>query len=189
MKVEAKLNNLRISPRKVRLVADAMRGLDVDVAYIQLKNTVKGAVSPFEKLLRSAVANAENNFGLDRDNLYISDVTVGCGATLKRWLPRAHGRATQLMKRTSKIVLTVAERVEGKNRKSKEQLAKERKEREELKKKLEEQMAREHKEDVAKDDQVVEKVTGKPGSRKRNEEQGKGGRKGWLKKMFQRKSA
>lgn len=124
MLVEAKLKNLRISPRKVRLVTDFVKGMDTNNALVQLSNTVKGSSLAVEKLIKSAIANAENNFGLDKDNLFISDIQVGEGPVLKRWLPRAHGRATQLLKRTSTIYLTLSEKVEGKGRKVKEKVAK-----------------------------------------------------------------
>jgi len=82
MKVTAELNNLRIAPRKVRLVTDLVKGMDVALAHEQLDNTVKGAVGHIKKLLASAVANGENNFGLDKDNLYIYDIAVGAGPML-----------------------------------------------------------------------------------------------------------
>ncbi|MFH0929776.1 MAG: 50S ribosomal protein L22 [Candidatus Moraniibacteriota bacterium] len=117
MKISAKLDNLRKSPRKIRLVASLIKGLDVQRAEQQLKFLVKGSAPHFEKLLKSAVANAENNSGLDRDNLYIKDVIVDEGKKLKRWLPRAHGRASLLLKRTSHIEIVLDERVKGKGRK------------------------------------------------------------------------
>jgi large subunit ribosomal protein L22 len=117
MKISAKLDNLRKSPRKIRLVASLIKGLDVPHAEQQLKFLVKGSAPHFEKLLKSAVANAENNSGLDRDNLYIKDVIVDEGKKLKRWLPRAHGRASLLLKRTSHIEIVLDERVKGKGRK------------------------------------------------------------------------
>ena len=70
-------------------------------ALVQLKNTIKRSNPRLEKLLNSAVANAENNFGLDKNNLYIYNIQIGEGPTLKRWMPRAHGRATTILKRTS----------------------------------------------------------------------------------------
>lgn len=113
MKVKAKLKNYRVSPRKVRLVLDVVRGQDVDVALYQLSHSSKKASVQLHKLLMSAIANAENNEGLDRDNLYVSDVQVGDGPTYKRWMPRAFGRATAIHKRTSNIVITLDERTEG----------------------------------------------------------------------------
>jgi len=117
MEVKAQLNNLRRSPRKVRLVAKLLRGLDVKEAENQLRFLAKGSVPSFEKLLKSAVSNAENNFGLSKDNLYIKDIVVNEGPKLKRWLPRAYGRASLILKRSSCIEMILAEKVEGKDRK------------------------------------------------------------------------
>ncbi len=117
MQVSAKLNSFRKSPRKVRLVAKMLRGLEVKEAENQLKFLIKGSVPDFEKLLKSAIANAENNFGLDKDNLFIKDIIVNESVKLKRWLPRAYGRATLVLKRTSNIEMVLAEKVEGKGRK------------------------------------------------------------------------
>lgn len=117
MEVSAKLNNFRKSPRKVRLVAGLLRGLPAKDAQNQLKFIVKGSALNFEKLLKSAVSNAENNFGLDKENLFIKDVIVNEGEKLKRWLPRAYGRASLILKRTSNIEIIVAEVVPGKGRK------------------------------------------------------------------------
>ena len=182
MKVTAKLNNLRISPRKVRLVTDSIKGLDVNDATVHLGNLVKRSSDPIEKLLRSAIANAENNLGLDRNNLYVYDVLVGEGPTLKRWLPRAYGRATGLLKRSSKISLTLEERIEGKNRKTKEQMEKERKKREEERKKVEKEMIEERESEAKKT--TVAPSAGKVIEKKKSAEG-----KGWAKKIFQRKSA
>lgn len=117
MEVKAKLNNFRKSPRKVRLAADVIRGLDAEEAQNQLKFLIKGSAPDFEKLLGSAIANAENNFGLDKNNLFIKDIIVNEGASLKRWLPRAHGRASLILKKTSNIEIVLAEKIEGKGRK------------------------------------------------------------------------
>ena len=119
MKITAKLKNLRISPRKVRLVTNLIKGMDTENALVQLSNAVKGSSRAVEKLLRSAISNAENNFGLDKNNLLVSDVQVGEGPILKRWLPRAHGRATPLMKRTSNVYLVLDEKIEGMKKKTK----------------------------------------------------------------------
>lgn len=192
MQVTAQLNNFRISPRKVRLATEMIKGQDVSDALVQLNNLVKRSSPDIEKLMRSAIANAENNFGLDRDNLYIIDIQVGEGHRMKRWLPRAFGRASQLIKRTSRVTITLSERIEGKNRKSKEQMAKEKKEREENKKKLEKEIQDERdklekeKPETAKTIEVKSEI---PFREKKNEEdQKRGGGKGWMKKMFQRKS-
>ena len=192
MKVTATLKNLRISPRKVRLVADSVRGMDAKAAEIQLAQTIKRSAPDVEKLLKSAVANAENNFGLDKDNLFVEEIQVGEGPRLKRWLPRAHGRATQILKRTSQISLVLNERVEGKNRKTKEQLEKERKAREAAKEKMlkefekmqqqeEEKSESPEKENKASKSGALQKKVGKV-------EANKAGENGFLKKVFNRKS-
>lgn len=137
MKVTAKLNNLRIAPRKIRLVTDMVAGLDVDDALNQLNATVKSGMRPVQKLLSSAISNGENNFGIDRNNMYVYKINVEAGPTLKRWMPKAYGRAGRILKRTSGIELILDERVEGKDRKSREQLEKEKKTRMESKRREE----------------------------------------------------
>jgi large subunit ribosomal protein L22 len=117
MKVEARLNNLKIAPRKVRLVTRSIAGMPVGDALIELGKQVKRSSEPMEKLLRSAIANAENNFGLDKSNLFVESVFVNEGTRLKRFQPHAFGRATPVFRRLSKIVLVLDEQVEGLNRK------------------------------------------------------------------------
>lgn len=121
MKVHATLDNLRIAPRKVRLVTHAIVGVDASEALIQLDQQVKRSARPLYDLLRSAMANATNNFGLDAENLYIFEVRVGDGLRLQRWLPRAFGRATPLLRRSSKVMIILEEKIEGKNRTEKKQ--------------------------------------------------------------------
>lgn len=101
---------VRISPRKVRLVVDLIRGRNINEAYAILFHTNRGASPVVAKVLKSAVANAENNFGLNMDNLYIKATYVDEGPTLKRFLPRAKGSASEILKRTSHITVVVAER-------------------------------------------------------------------------------
>jgi len=115
MEVKAKLNDLRMSPRKVRLVAGLVRGKKVAPALDQLTFSPKWSSLPLAKLLKSAIANAKNNFGLKEDNLFIKALTVDGGPTLKRWMPRAQGRATPLNKRTSHITITLGELVPSAN--------------------------------------------------------------------------
>ena len=149
-----------------------------------------------EKLLNSALANAENNFGLDKENMFVSSILVGEGARLKRWLPRAQGRATLILKRTSHIKLEIEERVEGKNRKSKQQLEKERKEKDAAREKMMkeelkeiERLEKEEKENEKEQDtQKIEKVAA-PKIVPQKETAKKGKDSGFLKKVFQRKSA
>ncbi len=114
MKVDAKLNHLRMSPVKVRLVADLVRGRRVDEAENRLKFAPKKATKPIGKLLKSAIANAEHNFDLDKSNLYISEIRVDEGPTLKRWRPRARGATDQIQKKTSHITIVLDELEAGK---------------------------------------------------------------------------
>jgi len=109
MEVKAKLNYLRIAPRKIRLVADMIRRKKVEEAQIILGFAKKRGARPLLKLLNSALANAKNNFQLDADNLYISKITVDEGPKLKRWMPRARGRASEIQKKTSHITLILNE--------------------------------------------------------------------------------
>lgn len=109
MEVTAKLNYLRISARKVRLVADLIRGKNVEQAQNILKFTSKRAALPLAKLLKSATSNAKNNFGLDENNFYISKLLVNDGPKLKRYMPRARGQAYEIQKKTSHIVLVLKE--------------------------------------------------------------------------------
>jgi len=107
MQVRAKLGNLRIAPRKVRLVVDLIRKKKVEEARKILNFTVKRAAFPLLKLLNSAVANARNDFQLDPNNLYISKITVDEGRKYKRWRARARGQAYEIQKKTSYITLVL----------------------------------------------------------------------------------
>jgi len=109
MEVRAQLKSLRTSPRKVRLVASVIRGLSVQDARKQLEVLVKRSSAPMLKLLNSAVANAENNFKMTGSNLFVSEIFVDEGATFKRWMPRAMGRATEILKRTSHVTIVLAQ--------------------------------------------------------------------------------
>ncbi|WP_368486259.1 50S ribosomal protein L22 [Spiroplasma sp. DGKH1] len=109
MNVQAHLRMIRISPRKVRLVADLIRNKKVGEAIVILDNTNKKSSVPVKKLVKSAVANAVNNNGLDADKLFIKEIFVNEGPTLKRFRPRAHGRAYEILKRTSHITITVSD--------------------------------------------------------------------------------
>lgn len=109
MEVKATAKYVRMSPRKVRLVAALVRGKKLASALDQLSFADKAAALPVKKVLTSAAANAKHNFEIAEDNLYIKEIRVDEGPTLSRWLPRAHGRATPLRKRMSHIKLTLAE--------------------------------------------------------------------------------
>jgi large subunit ribosomal protein L22 len=121
MDVKAQVKYIRMSPQKVRLVADLMRGQKVLAASDQLKFVNKLAAKPLQKLLNSAIANAENNFDLKKDNLYIKEIKVDEGPSLKRWMPRARGRATPLRKRTCHIFIGLAELVDSGKKAAKQQ--------------------------------------------------------------------
>lgn len=119
MQVSAKLKNLRISPRKVRLMANVVRGKDIQRAKIQLQFSTKKSSGNILTLLNSAVANAKNNFNLDEDSLFISNIIVNEGPTLKRWRPRAMGRASAIHKRTCTIEIFLDEKESGKKEEAK----------------------------------------------------------------------
>ena len=106
----ATLRWLRMSPRKVRLVIDTIRGEDVEKALNVLHFSPKAAARPLAKLLQSAVANAEGKGELDLDKLYVYKAIVDEGSTWRRFRPRAQGRATRIRKRTSHVTLELAER-------------------------------------------------------------------------------
>lgn len=110
MEAKATLNYTRISPRKVGIVLDLIRNKPVDLADAILKHTPKAVCPDLQKLLKSAVANAENNFNMDKSSLYVSKCYVTPGPTLKRVRPGPHGRAFRVLKRTSHITLIVKEK-------------------------------------------------------------------------------
>ena len=116
MKVHASLKNLRIAPRKVRLVSHTIVGLSVTAALIQLSKQLKRSSDPMLDLLKSAIASAKNNFGLDENNLYVAQVCVGDGLRIKRFEPRAFGRSMPILKRSTNVKVILEEREEGKNR-------------------------------------------------------------------------
>jgi large subunit ribosomal protein L22 len=110
MEAKAILRSARIAPRKVQVVLDLIRGKDIETAEAVLKHTPKAACEHLAKLLKSAVANAEEVHGMDSEFLYISECFVSPGPILKRIMPRAHGRAFRINKRTSHVTLVVSER-------------------------------------------------------------------------------
>ena len=109
MEATAKVTFVRIAPRKVKIVLDLIRNKPADEAMAILKFTPKAACEPVAKLLKSAVANAENNFDMDVTRLYVAECSVSQGPTLKRIRPRAHGRAYRINKKTSHINLVLKE--------------------------------------------------------------------------------
>ncbi|MDA5110120.1 MULTISPECIES: 50S ribosomal protein L22 [Brevibacillus] len=110
MEAKAVARYIRIAPRKVRLVVDLIRGKQVGEALAILKHTPKAASPVVEKLLKSAIANAEHNYEMDPNNLVVSKIFVDQGPTLKRFRPRAMGRASRIHKRTSHITVVLNEK-------------------------------------------------------------------------------
>jgi len=165
--VKAAAKFIRISPRKVRLVINQLSGLEAETALDRLNFVNKSAVRPIVKLIKSAVANAENNFQLDKKDLYIKKIVANDGPILKRWKPRAHGRATAIRKRTSHIDLILGVRPGAK----KKAVTKKEVKPEEVK--------------VVKPEEIKKEAAKSAG--KGPEEKGKG-EKGFFKGMFRRKT-
>lgn len=198
MQVSAKARYIRMSPKKIRLVLDLIRGLDVEDALRQLQFTNKAAVGPITKLLNSAIANATNNFNLEKSNLFIKEIRADDGPTLKRWKPRAFGRATPIRKRMAHISIVLDEKVASKEIKKKKQeigapmkiedLGKIDKETEKLRNK---ETKGDELGEVEADKQISKKAEGlKRGVKegKNLDELRKKQDKGFLKKMFRRKT-
>ena len=110
MEARAHLRYVRISPRKVKIVCDLIRGKSIPQATAILLTTPKAASEPLMKLLKSAVANAENNHNMDPEKLIVSEVFANPGPIIKRIMPRAQGRAYRINKRTSHVTIAVAEK-------------------------------------------------------------------------------
>lgn len=106
----AKALNVKVTPRKARLVIDLVRGKDVDVALDILNNTHKRAASSVAKVIKSAYANAVNNFNMNGDKLYVAEIMASDSIKMKRYLPRARGSASGLVKRFANVYVTVKER-------------------------------------------------------------------------------
>jgi large subunit ribosomal protein L22 len=109
MEAKAQIKYVRIAPRKARIVADIVRGLTLENAMATLRFTPKKAARIMLKLLNSAVANAEQNAEIDIDTLYVKSIFVDEGPTAKRWRPRAMGRASRILKRTSHVTIVLEE--------------------------------------------------------------------------------
>lgn len=105
MDIQAKTRFLRMSSRKVRLVADVIRGMDVQTALDQLQYILKAARNPISKTVRSAIANAEHNFHVKKEQLWVKTITVDKGPVLKRWRARAFGRAAPIKKHSCHITV------------------------------------------------------------------------------------
>ena len=112
MNARAHAKHVRQSPYKVRRVLDLVRGLPVDEALVVLEFTNRKAAPTIKKVLDSAVANAEHNMAIDAEELFVAEAYADEGPTLKRWRPRARGRATKIRKRTSHITIVVADQEE-----------------------------------------------------------------------------
>ena len=110
MESRATLNNVRISPRKVQIVLDLIRNKPTDVALATLRLTPKAASPILEKLVKSAIANADNNHSMNKDSLYVAECYVTPGPIMKRIMPRAQGRAYRILKRTSHITVVLKEK-------------------------------------------------------------------------------
>ena len=110
MESRASLKHARISARKVKIVIDLIRGKDVKEALVILKFTPKAASPLVEKLLKSAIANAENNHNMDADKLYVAEIYANQGTTMKRIRAATQGRANRIRKRTSHIEVVLKER-------------------------------------------------------------------------------
>jgi len=197
MEVKAKAKHIRISPRKVRLVVDVVRGMNVGNALNQLKFTNKKAAKPTQKLLSSAIASAVNDFELTESNLFIKEIRVDEGATMKRWMPRARGRATPIRKRTSHISIVLGEIVDsGKKEAKKKEIEKPVKLGEQPKKdeKIETQKDKGVKESKKTEEAEDKKEKGKKIVDPRGEGHGKHAKiegkstKGFANKIFRRKS-
>jgi large subunit ribosomal protein L22 len=164
MDVKSKTNGLRLAPRKVRAVVNLIRGKNVDQALDQLEFLIRRPAAPVIKLVKAAIANAENNFHLVRENLFVKEIKVDEGVKLKRFMPRGFGRATTIQKKTSSITLILGERVVG----------------------LKKSEADKQKKDKA---MKVEKAINEDKKPEIKKEIGqKAVNKGFVKKMFQRKS-
>jgi large subunit ribosomal protein L22 len=110
VEVRALERHIRMSPQKVRLVLDVVRGKPVQEALAILQFMPQRAAGPVAKAVKSAMSNAENNFNMDPEDLVITRCSADEGRTLKRWRPRARGRVNQILKRSSHIVVVVAEK-------------------------------------------------------------------------------
>jgi len=110
MEARAVARYIRVSPRKARQLIDAIRGQDVDDALRIVQLSTKKAARPIRKALESAIANAENNYDVDVDELYVKTATVDMGRALRRLQPRAYGRADIIRRPTSHVTIVVGDR-------------------------------------------------------------------------------
>lgn len=164
MQTLTKLNNLRVAPRKIRSVTNLLKGKDASKALEQLEFFVKRPSPHVIKLLKSALSNAENNFQMVKDNLYIKNILVNEGVKLRRFEPKGFGRVSPIQKKTSSIIVVLDERVPGMKKvaKAKAEYVHEHKEEESIK---------------AEKKPEIKTEIGK-----------KEGKKGFVKRIFQRKA-
>lgn len=198
MQVQAQVKYLRMSPKKLRLIADVIRGMKVETAINSLAFVNKLATRPVIKLLNSAISNAVNNFDLKKENLYIKEIKVDMAGMLKRWQFKAHGRATPLRKRNAHILIVLDELVPTKAKSKKvkadkpikvksldnlkEQVAPEK-----LKLPKEEKLDKEHEKEL-KEEIIDVRSEGKHRHKQNLDKRQMKGDKGFIKKMFNRKS-
>ena len=201
MQAKAKLSFLRMSPKKVKLVTDLIRGMKVEEAISQLSFINKAAKRPILKLLNSAIANAENNFDLRKDNLYIKEIRVDQGGILQRWQPRAHGRATPIRKRMSHISIVLdeleptklkAKRVKKKAEKpikvsSPEQIKEPLRSKEVVAGRKDREKIKEHEKEI--DKEIIDpRMEGKHRHKQHQDKTQMKDKKGFMQKIFKRKS-
>lgn len=110
MAAKAKIKMIRMTPRKMRVVANEVRGKNVGEAIGFLTFCKRRAARPILKLIKSAVANADHKGGIDVDNLFVKELLVDSGPTMKRWMPRARGMATPILKKTSRVSVMLEEK-------------------------------------------------------------------------------
>lgn len=178
MEIKAKLKNLIQSPKKVRLVAGLVRGLETKKALEQLAFANKKAALPVSKLIKSAIAGAEHNYELDKNNLFIKEIKVDEGGMLHRWTPKAHGSATPIRKRMSHISIILSEIKDSGIKTAK-------------KKEVEapislSEMAK--KGTASSDKEIEAKDSGKKDEKFVSKKTESAGKKGFVNKIFQRKS-
>jgi len=191
MEIKASLKHLRMSAQKVRLVADMVRNMKTDKALDQLRFANKKAALPLLKLIESAVANAVNNYELDRDNLYIKSIMVDEGVTLKRWTPKAHGRATTIRKRACHINLTLAELKDSGKKTAKKVKTEAPVKLEDLTKAKDEPTPKKvkvSKKDVKESEEVVKEIVDPRMEGRHGHSKVEGGGKGFASRVFRRKS-
>lgn len=179
MEIKAKLNYLHVAPRKARLVSNLIKGMDIKEARTQLRFMPQRTSGYLLKLLDSAISNAENNFKIDKEGLFIKEIRIDEGVPFKRWRPVSRGRAFQVLKRTCSINLVLGIREGLKPKKIKEV------KKEEAKKEIEQKEIKKEIKEVKEESKIIpEKVKTKaPKELKRVSKF-----KGLAKKIFRRKS-